>query len=58
MDSDFSAEEIRDALEKLTNELKLTRIAFAAIQTTIEDLIDSDAYEGTPGYTSVKRDMN
>ena len=58
MDSDFPAEEIRDALEKLTNELKLTRIAFAAIQRTIEEMIDCDAYEGSPGYTSLRRDMN
>ena len=50
--------EICDAIEKLTTELKLTRIAFAAMRTTIEEMFDRDECEISPGYTTVRRDMN
>jgi hypothetical protein len=36
------APEIRDAIDKLTTELKLTRVAFSAMHTTIEEMIDRD----------------
>jgi len=52
------APEIRDAIDKLTTELKLTRIAFSAMHTTIEEMIDRDTCECSPGYTTVKREMN
>jgi hypothetical protein len=50
--------EICDAIDKLTTELKLTRIAFAAMRTTIEEMFDRDECELSPGYTTVRRDMN
>jgi hypothetical protein len=50
--------EIRDALDKLTAELKLTRITFTAMRTTIEDILLSGSCEDSPGYTNVRRDMN
>jgi hypothetical protein len=58
MSEDRETHEIRGALYELTTELKLTRIAFAALHRTIEDIIDHDAAEFSPGYTTVRRDMN
>jgi hypothetical protein len=58
MSKNRETDEIRAALDKLTAELKLTRIAFAALHTTIEEMIYRDEAEFSPGYTSVRRDMN
>ena len=58
MSENRETDEIRGALDKLTTELKLTRIAFAALHRTIEEMFDRDAAEFSPGYTSVRREMN
>jgi len=50
--------EIRDALAQLTTEIKLTRIVFAAIREEIEEMIARDGAELSPGYTTLKREMN
>lgn len=50
--------EIREAIDRLTTELTRTRIAFAAMRTTLEDIIDRDACELLDGYGCAKRDMN
>ena len=50
--------EIRDALAQLTAELKLTRIVFAAMREEIEEMIARDGAEFSPGYTTVRREMN
>lgn len=52
------APDIRDAIDRLTTELKLTRIAFAAMREEIEEMIARDGAEFSPGYTTVKREMN
>jgi hypothetical protein len=52
------APEIRDAIDKLTAELKLTRIAFTAMREEIEAMIARDGAEFSPGYTCIKREMN
>jgi len=52
------AREIRKALDQLTRELKLTRIAFAAVTERIEAIIDQDICEFSPGYTSTRSKMN
>lgn len=49
---------VRDAIDKLTTELKRMRIAFETMHQRLEDLIDRDTCECSPGYTDVKRDMN
>ena len=56
--SEDNAAEIREALDKLATELKLTRIVFTAMRTTIEEMIARDGAEFSPGYTSVRREMN
>jgi len=50
--------EIRDALEKLTAELKSTRVAVAAVERAIKDMMERDDCEFSPGYTCVRREMN
>ena len=45
------AAEIRNAIDRLAAELRLTRIA-------IEEMVARDACECSPGYTWVRREMN
>lgn len=52
------AAEIRDSIDNLARELKLTRIVFTAMHTTIEQMIDADYCEFSAGYTREKREMN
>jgi hypothetical protein len=51
------APDIRDAIDKLTTELKLTRIAFAAMREELEGMIARDGAEFSPGYTTVRREI-
>ena len=44
--------------DNLAAELRLTRIVFTAMHTTIEQMIDSDYCECQPGFTREKREMN
>jgi hypothetical protein len=55
---DPTAPDIRDAIDRLTTELKLTRIVFAAMREEIEEMIARDGAEFSPAYTTVKREMN
>jgi hypothetical protein len=52
------AAEIRGSIDNLARELKLTQVVFAAVQTTIEQMIDADYCEFSAGYTREKREMN
>ncbi|MGA2979215.1 MAG: hypothetical protein ABSD76_06455 [Terriglobales bacterium] len=58
MSEDRETTEIRDVLAQLTAELKLTRLVFAAMREEIEEMIARDGSEFSPGYTTLKREMN
>lgn len=54
MDASYEAAiEIREAINELTKELKLHRLAMTALHTTLQDVIDPNAGEQFPGYVRV-----
>ena len=48
------AAEIRDAIDKLTTEIKYTRLAITSMNATLQEVIDPGARENFPGYIRVK----
>ncbi len=50
------AAEIRDAIEKLTAELKLHRLALTAISKTFDDVVDQGA-GSYPGHIRVRNEQ-
>jgi hypothetical protein len=46
--------DVRDAIQALTAELKLNRLAITAIHATLQDVCDQGVNENFPGYIRVK----